>query len=240
LIHSFDVDQLEEAVAHGILGSKTSAIYEICALPERLKKHWKYYIITVEEYVKRKTKWGETREDVRARTTYSILTNNGWKTDFESGSFSLETALIHTAPQFYKMTEGGVPYYLSYFDVEEPDKEHYPIFRYKGYYFKTKYFFPDQKCIAGESFGDDYYNDYDMNNEVKAEVWDTYCFEKDVVHIDGSYLIYNDIIEKLDGEARVKLNGMLDEKEFQNLRERFPKAKGFNNHMQSTNWKSKA
>jgi hypothetical protein len=238
--HSFDVDSLEEAVAHGIIGSKTELVYEICALPERLKKHWKYYIITVEEYIRRKHKWGEAREDLRGKTTYSILTNNGWKKDFESGGLSLETALIFAAPQFYKMTEGGVPYYLSYFDVDEPDKDRYPIFRYKGYYFKTKYFFPDQKCIAGESFGDDYYNDYDNNNEVKAEVWDTYCFEKDVVHIDGSFLIYNDLIEKLNPKSRISLNTVLDTDDFEDLRKRFPKAIGFNNHMQHTNWKPEA
>jgi hypothetical protein len=236
-VHSFDVDQLEEAVAHGILGSRTDVAYDICSLPERLKKHWKYYVVTVEEYVNTKHKWGETTRDVRARTTYTILTNKGWKTDFESGAFSLETALVHIAPQFYKMTEGGVPYYLSYFDVEEPDKDRYPIFRYKGYYFKTKYFFPSQKCIAGESFGDDYYNDYENNNEVKVEVWDAYCFERDVVYVDGGYLIYNEHVEKLGPRNRHKLSSILDDKDFKTLRRRFPKARGFNNHMQSTNWK---
>jgi hypothetical protein len=235
--HSFDVDDLEEAVAHGIIGSKTSTAYEICPLPERLKKHWKYYVITVEEFVRRKHKWGETREDVRGKTTYSILTSKGWKTDFEGGGSNFSTALIFVAPQYYKMVEGGVPYHLSYFDVDEPDKERYPLFRYKGYYFKTKYFFPEQKCIAGESLGDDYYNDYENNNEVKVEVWDTYCFERDIVYVDGGFLIYNDHVEKLGPRNRYKLSGILDDGDFKTLRRRFPKAIGFNNHMQSTNWK---
>jgi hypothetical protein len=237
LVHSFDVDTLEEAIAHGILGTKSEIHYETCDLPNNLKKHWKHYSIIVEEHVNRKTKWGELREDVRAGTQYKIKTDDGWKDDFSEGAWKLETALAFIPHRYYKMIEGGIPFHWDYHNVDKLDVSAYPMFRYQGHYFKTDHFIPDQKCVCG--YSETYNNDYEHDHSVKVEVWDAHMFEEDVIHYDQGNIIYNGVILPCDSEMKRDLEGYAKDEMIDRLRNMYPDAKGYNGDMESKSFGTK-
>jgi hypothetical protein len=231
--HAFDVDTLEEAIARGIIWEPSTIHYETCELPSNLQKHWKYYNITVQESVRRKEKWGEKSEDVRARTLYKILLTRGWTEDYDEGAWKLETALAFVPKRYYEMVEGHVPYHWDYHNNEDPKASDYPAFKYDGHYFRTTYYIPSQKCVCGIS--DTYHNDYEGDNSVKVEVWHAKCYEKDHIHYDGSHIIYNDQIMEA-GDFRQKLDGVFKDKEIDELKQLFPDAKGYNGPMESRNF----
>lgn len=231
---------LPQAIGQSILLQSNGQFFIQCEIPDNLKKHWRLYKITIIEHITRKEKWGEERINKRASISYQIRLSDGmWAEDYSEGALNLETALCFVPKRYWNMSEGFVPHFLDYRNTDEnlPSHESYPTFKYEGHYFKSTRYIPNQKCICGES--DTYYNNYDQNNQVKVEVWDTQCFEKDVINFDGTHLIFNETVIKLSEEDRKKYEGFISDKEMNILRNKFPSAKAYNGDMESRNFGDK-
>ena len=240
LVHQFDADTLEEAIAHSILGTHSeycgNNMHKTIQLPENLT-HWKPYKISVTEHINRKQQWGELNEHKHTSINYEIRLNTGrWVKDYSEGARNLETALCFVPKMYWEIYEGSVPYHWDYrnTDEEHPSHELYPIFKYDGHYFKSNYYIPDQKCICGES--ETYYNTYEHDNSVKVEVWRARCFEKNIIHFDGTHIIYNDSVIALTEDERDKYSGFISSDDMDILRKRYPEAEGYDGDMESRNF----
>lgn len=224
-----DLDKLEEAIAYPIVKTSSNIHYQQTEVPERLQKYWKSYKIIVEDRIRFK------KGDVRVGTLIHFwvqLTTGEWKLDYEDRRNGFASALTFVPGHYYWMHEGGVPWELSYINNEEPKNNDIVGFIYKGHYFDKTYYFPEQKCICGES--KTYYNDYDEGGSIKVEVWSVdKFFKKDVVYkIDRGRIFYNGEFYR---DPYIEETTFLSSQEEERIRKLFPKAKEIETEMSWVN-----
>ena len=62
------------------------------------------------------------------------------------------------------------------------------------------------------------------------------CFEKNIIHFDGTHLIFNDSVIELTEDERDRYSGFISSDDMNVLKKRYPGAEGYDGDMESMNF----
>jgi hypothetical protein len=213
----FDTDSSEQAVSYAVLDKRENLKYQEYIGP---LTHNTWFRYTIKVYERSK----EGRDSKLTYIQYVMIKDGKEKLDFEQTLGFYHYALCQIPLTYYRMYEGDIPYHWCLNNNWNPSASDYPMFEYKGKYYKTTYYFNDQKAACGKQvWPKPSKTALQEETDLKIEVFDAHFFDKDVIHLtDDGLIIYNDTIRKTPKEVKSEYWAVENLKDYFN--ENFPEA----------------